>query len=209
MISLETPLHIITAESLARKLIKRDELDVKFFKASNYFKEIFDHFDCEVINFPMNTRISGMTQKDELGLSVMINPKIPTGMINFTYAHEIAHIVLHIDNGIKPEIDTSKTTSFKSRNKIEVEANQFAAQFLIPDIALKNQVLSGYTLYNIKYYSNVSVDVIKWRLINVLKKEHGLHNDDAIIVFNNYKDCRTHDEVRRSELREAMHALKV
>ncbi|KIH70042.1 ImmA/IrrE family metallo-endopeptidase [Salinicoccus roseus] len=203
------PKHIIAGENLAKGLIKRDELDVKFFKANEYFDELFEFFDCEVIDFPMNSKISGLTQKDELGLSVMINSNIPNGMINFTYAHELAHVILHIKNGITPEIDTDNSTSFTSRDKLEIEANQFAAQFLLPDISLKSQVLSNFTLYNIKYNSNVSVDVIKWRLISILTKEYGLHKIDSMKVFDSYRQCRTHETVKNSEMFSVLQEMKL
>ena len=59
----------------------------------------------------------------------------------FTIAHEIGHLVLHIDPeiGVKEFIDTKKTLNRKDSywDSKEYEANNFAAQLLMPVSLLK------------------------------------------------------------------------
>lgn len=69
----------------------------------------------------------------------------------FTVAHEIGHLVRHIkpENGVKEFIDTKKTLNRMDSywDSKEYEANNFAAQLLMPQKLLKqhgNQLISEY-----------------------------------------------------------------
>lgn len=61
---------------------------------------------------------------------IFVNQQLNLGRKRFTIAHEIAHAVLHKDErGYK--VDFRKTMN-TSRDRREVEANQFAADLLMP-----------------------------------------------------------------------------
>lgn len=69
----------------------------------------------------------------------------------FTIAHEIGHLIRHIspDTGVKEFIDTKKTLNRKGSywDSKEYEANNFAAQLLMPLKLIKqqgNQLISEY-----------------------------------------------------------------
>jgi Zn-dependent peptidase ImmA (M78 family) len=105
----------------------------------------------------------------------------------FTIAHEIAHLILHIDpeNGVKEFIDTKKTLNRKDSywDSKEYEANNFAAQLLMPVFLLKRhgkEIIDDYKKLNngtnmplrlflkeMALLFNVSEPAMKYRLKNI------------------------------------------
>lgn len=68
---------------------------------------------------------------------IWISPTIPANRQNFTLAHEIAHLVLdvlpnidHFKDPIKDDYSTLRRDG--SKNSIELKANNYAAQLLMP-----------------------------------------------------------------------------
>lgn len=74
---------------------------------------------------------------------IHINQDANEAQRRFICAHELGHAVEH------PDINTSflKKNTLFSTEKIEVEANTFAVELLLPDELLKN--LGDYTIYDI------------------------------------------------------------
>lgn len=81
---------------------------------------------------------------------IFINESIPNDRKRFTIAHELGHLVLHI-----------RTTQELDRNE-EIEANQFASEFLMPEIEIKNTLhyLNLNNVINLKEYWKVSKSAI-------------------------------------------------
>ncbi len=93
-----------------------------------------------------NDNLSGYISKDDEGYYICVNKKHPATRQQFTIAHEIGHFILHkniLDNGellptmykvgdgINPVLARADYSSQNYR-KLEVEANSFAADLLMP-----------------------------------------------------------------------------
>ncbi|MER2119252.1 MAG: ImmA/IrrE family metallo-endopeptidase [Solibacillus sp.] len=88
---------------------------------------------------------------------IVINSKLSESLQRVVCAHELGHSIFHSN------LNTSfmKKTTFFSVDKIELEANRFAAELLIPDeaIAETNDV------YQIASLHGVSVELVRLKLI--------------------------------------------
>jgi Zn-dependent peptidase ImmA (M78 family) len=91
----------------------------------------------------MHEEINGFYKYDRRNKYIVINSNLMDEMQRFVCSHELGHAVLH------PRANTPflrKNTLF-SIDKIEIEANRFAIELLIPkDIDIQNSNLSIYEL---------------------------------------------------------------
>lgn len=85
---------------------------------------------------------------------IHINHSIDEALQKFVCAHELGHAVLH-QNANTPFL---KRNTFFSTSKIEVEANKFAAELLMPDDLLLEY--SHLTIYEIAMMANVPREVV-------------------------------------------------
>ena len=95
----------------------------------------FKGFSVDYVNDKYALNIYGALQVDRKVVEVNADVKINEGMENFTIAHELGHIVLHV-----PKMDKNKMTecdfeSISKDNVVEKEADIFAA-CLISDTSL-------------------------------------------------------------------------
>ncbi|WP_161499350.1 ImmA/IrrE family metallo-endopeptidase [Flavipsychrobacter stenotrophus] len=89
-----------------------------------------------------NSDISGLfINHPTAGKCVLVNYNEDVFRQNFTIAHEIGHSVFDSDN----EINISFLNDGKDNNLIEIRANTFASNFLIPKEAIKNLNVSIWT----------------------------------------------------------------
>ena len=93
------------------------------------------------------------------------------GRLNFTIAHEIAHIVLHVDNNkntffFRKDNKNDSKSEENRRKIIEKEADQFAAYLLMPSYIIKKSFF--------KHYSK-PINVSKFSLINFILRKSKLH----------------------------------
>ena len=101
--------------------------------------------------------------------------KIPYGQSksrkNFTVAHELGHLFLHMGYLIDEELwEKSKKVIFhrKGNSEIELQANEFAAAFLMPRKKYK-EILDKYSegdyvlISKVADYFNVSIDAASYR----------------------------------------------
>lgn len=101
--------------------------------------------------------------------------KIPHGQSearkNFTVAHELGHLFLHMGYMIDEELwENSKNVAFyrKGNSEKELQANEFAAAFLMPRKIYK-KVMDEYSEGNcvliakVAEYFNVSIDAASYR----------------------------------------------
>lgn len=85
---------------------------------------------------------------------IHINHSIDEALQKFVCAHELGHAVLHRD----ANTPFLKKNTFFSTSKIEVEANKFAAELLMPDDLLLEY--SHLTIYEIAMMANVPREVV-------------------------------------------------
>ena len=107
--------------------------------------------------------IDGRLQKNGDSFVITINEEQTYNRINFTVAHEIGHLFLHMGYIIdEQKWEDSKNAYYRRGNsKEEHEANEFAAAFLMPKNRYK-EVMDQYTIGNmvntgkVAEYFNVS-----------------------------------------------------
>ncbi|MGQ7886810.1 ImmA/IrrE family metallo-endopeptidase [Paenibacillus sp. WC2504] len=101
-----------------------------------HYKIIYDEIEYNDPNF------MGSLIRAEGKAIILVNTDIKnTGRINFTKAHELGHFCL---NHKGQRFECSRTDMLdNSRNSIEVEANQFAKEFLLPEHMVRPICLSA------------------------------------------------------------------
>ena len=92
---------------------------------------------------PFDDEISGVLYRDPEGVIIGVNALQHKNRQRFTIAHEIGHFLLHefdvhVDRGYKVVLRDS--ASSQATDPIEIEANQFAAELLMPIRLLENDV---------------------------------------------------------------------
>lgn len=100
----------------------------------------------------------GKLRKQGEGFIININPEQSDSRKNFTIAHEIGHLFLHMGYIIDEEKWDEKQNEYyyrKGNNEEEYEANEFAAAFLMPKDEYK-RVMDMYTEGNIVYTGKIA-----------------------------------------------------
>lgn len=90
---------------------------------------------------------SGFCVNNQQGSKVVINKKHHSNRQRFTAAHELGHLILHCGHDNEEHVFVDKTVAY-NRNKAsssgeikkEIEANQFAAELLMPKDFIINEL---------------------------------------------------------------------
>ncbi|SRR6266566_225427 len=99
----------------------------------------------EVRYEPFPGQLSGMVHRKADGSAIIgINSLHPLTRQRFSIAHELAHLVLHKDE----DLHVDETSSIRFRSELssravdvgEIEANQFAAELLMPSKMLFSEI---------------------------------------------------------------------
>ncbi len=93
---------------------------------------------------PLDGELSGMVHRGNEGTAVIgVNSLHPPRRNRFTIAHEIGHLVLHDD---ELHVDDPLPVGYRNRKSAmavdpkEIEANQFAAELLMPEHLLRSDL---------------------------------------------------------------------
>ena len=113
-------------------------------------------------NFDFPNNLSGLIKReDDDSYSIHVNGNHPSTRQRFTMAHELAHFVLH-----KDQIGDGITDDYLYRsgmsNAAEREANQLAADILMPRHLLTSEHREGMTvdqLADLFWVSRMSMDI--------------------------------------------------
>lgn len=190
-------------DNLGMNIIKGVRHEIVRYNASHYFLEIIKQQNALYMEHNFNDLVLGHTYKDELGTSLMVNKKLQGPRKNFTIAHEIGHLLLHMNAPLPVEtastIETNLNTD-RGHRSYEREANSFAAHLLLPDKVLECQLLSSFSITAIKNSSGISKDSIHWRIVNFLMEKIGLTNLEAIYLAEEYTNTVNNSEVIKTEL---------
>src|SRR5579864_3458806 len=96
---------------------------------------------------PFDGQISGMVHRRQSGLAIIgVNSAHSIGRQPFTIAHELGHLILHKDEAL--HVDEKSPIGFRNEESSlatkapEIEANQFAAELLMPGDLLAKQIAS-------------------------------------------------------------------
>lgn len=97
---------------------------------------------------PMPSDVSGVLARRSGRLVVVINESHNALRQRFTAAHELGHVIMHVDRFEDTHVDTiiksRDRLSSKGEEPEEVEANAFAAEFLMPRSLLLHDMPEGY-----------------------------------------------------------------
>jgi Zn-dependent peptidase ImmA (M78 family) len=112
-------------------------------------------------------QLAGACYRDADGAVLWVNgsPEQAHQRQRFTLAHELGHAWCRHDGAL--EIDTFATLNGKTTNPLEIQANAFAAEFLVPAAAMEQLVAGDPTLEEIVLISShfgVSAIMVVYRL---------------------------------------------
>lgn len=97
-----------------------------------------ESFGLEVWRTEMSPGLSGAIRRKNGGYAIYANRREPKTRRRFTYAHELAHYLLHRDH-IGDGISENMLFRSNLANDLEVDANKLAADILMP-MAMLNQL---------------------------------------------------------------------
>ena len=113
----------------------------------------------------------GKVMKNKDSFSIFIPPNQPIVRENFTIAHELGHLFLHMGYLINKELwENSDATVYnrKGSSETEMQANEFAAAFLMPQQEYKeivdlNTEDNMVNISNVASHFNVSTEAASYR----------------------------------------------
>nr|WP_236782020.1 ImmA/IrrE family metallo-endopeptidase [Aneurinibacillus sp. XH2] len=105
-----------------------------------------------IIKWDLHKQINGYYKYDRRNRYIVINCNLDNNFQRVVCAHELGHAILH--TRVNTPFMTMNT--FFSVNKIEREANTFAAELLIPDDNFENL-----SIYEIASIYQVPVELVK------------------------------------------------
>lgn len=157
------------------------------------FKEC-ERLGYKLLRYPLGDNADlGFTVKKDNDVVIFTNSCCRLSREIFTLAHEIGHVILHLD-GKEPFVDDNRTINGRSTDIKEQEANYFAACLLMPaddvdrfiDLEIQNfseQGLSAMDIARIMSEFNVSFDMALNRLesLNVIDSNQKLCLDNEKI----------------------------
>ncbi|MDH1657462.1 ImmA/IrrE family metallo-endopeptidase [Pseudomonas mosselii] len=128
-----------------------------------------------LISIPMEDDISGMLSLSDNGKDwvVKVNALHHPNRQRFTIAHEIAHFCRH--RFLQAKFEDLNFFRNGESNQMEVEANRFASELLMPESIFRDKVraLSG-SIEDIASFFKVSTLAVRVRAKNLGMKGHGL-----------------------------------
>jgi Zn-dependent peptidase ImmA (M78 family) len=127
----------VTARNAAKKVF------AEFFSDVNKIdlKKIAKAWGLEIYPEPLDGELSGIIIVDDSKKAIVINSKDSKERQTFTIAHELGHFHLHKPTGVIVDNDSNLKSFSMNRdpnsklgkNVQEIEANQFAAELLMPE----------------------------------------------------------------------------
>ena len=157
----------------------REKCKVSRYGIIDLFKDC-ERCDYKLLRYPLGEDADlGFALHKDNDIIIFVNTCSRLSREIFTLAHEIGHVVLHME-GMDSFIDDATTISGKSTDEKEQEANYFAACLLMPadevekflDLEIENfgsKDLSAMDIARIMSEFNVSFDMVLNRLENLNK----------------------------------------
>lgn len=138
------------------KWVKREaEYLYKKFNTRNPFT-LARYLKIEIFYWDLPAEVKGFYQYEKRNRFIFINSDLSVDEQLVVCAHELGHAVLHT----KLNTPFMRSNTFFSVEKVEIEANTFAAHLLIPDESL----ISYYeqtTIYDIASLHNVPIELVE------------------------------------------------
>jgi Zn-dependent peptidase ImmA (M78 family) len=153
-----------TARDLARNLLKRASIKEGPIFIKDVLTVIKEEFGTDVYGYDLGENISGILIVEGDFSAIGYNDKQHVHRKRFTVAHEIGHLLMgHTCH--------KKNDYFNTSSPLETEANQFAAELLMPQAFLKNDLKKGMkniSMLATKYW--VSEEAMGWRISDPTSK---------------------------------------
>jgi Zn-dependent peptidase ImmA (M78 family) len=121
----------------------REQLEVARVKSAPIdIDKIARSANVKLIKQDLDNEISGVLKIEEDGSAVVIvNATHPPNRQRFTIAHELGHFFLHHKPGIHiDKVFLRDASSGEGLHTIEIEANRFAAELLMPDSLVQKEL---------------------------------------------------------------------
>ena len=149
--------RIGSARNVARQLLK----DAKISQAPIMIRDVVNHIkktsDLSVYPWAFGDNTDGIQVTHGESATIGYNQDQHRHRQRFTVAHEIGHFMMGHTNGNSFDLDSKKPE--------EIEANQFAAELLIPLSLLNKELKNGNKdVENIAKIFDVSKESIWWKL---------------------------------------------
>lgn len=115
---------------------------------------IAEHKNINVIFWHLHKEVAGFYKYIRRNRFIFLNKSLPEQLSYFVCSHELGHALQH------PRISTPfiKNKTLFSVDRIEVEANKFAVELLMPDDLIREY--SHLTIYEIAKIANVPQEVV-------------------------------------------------
>ncbi|MDZ4257886.1 MAG: ImmA/IrrE family metallo-endopeptidase [Gemmatimonadales bacterium] len=133
----------------------------------------------KVQRVPLGESISGVLVLSDGGGMIGVNSDQPEVRQRFTIAHELGHFLLHKG---KSELFIDRTfvafrnsSSATGKERVEIQANQFAAALLMPEELLSREAM------------DMVIDLAEGDLINTLADRFGVSSQSMTFRLENLK----------------------
>ncbi|MEO4053417.1 ImmA/IrrE family metallo-endopeptidase [Solibacillus sp. CAU 1738] len=110
-----------------------------------------------VLQHDLHPEIRGYYKYERRNRFIVINSNLDENYQRFVCAHELGHAVMHK----KVNTPFMRQNTFLSVDRIEREANKFAAELLISDACLKDCIFEQMTTYDIASLHNVPLELVE------------------------------------------------
>jgi len=149
---------ITTAQRLLKKYNLHPPINVK---------QLIETMGITVIEIPFNNPgVSGCIKRSSKNGQpvIIVNKNHMETRKRFTLAHELAHAILHSTNDL--HVDTEQIYFRDENSQLaedikEIQANQFAAELLMPKHLLTEDIKKETAKINIKEHLNIIIDKLK------------------------------------------------
>ena len=156
----ENNVRVGSARKLARKLIKDAKINTPPVLIKDLLETLNEDQEIIVQSWALKDKISGFLLQEEGLTAIAYNKHQHVHRQRFTVAHEFGHLMLGHKN-------ISCTSSLRSTDPYEVEANQFAAELLMPLAFMKEDVKKeGVDVESMAKKYFVSEEAMGWRIQN-------------------------------------------
>ena len=174
----------------------RKRCTVNNYGLTNLFKDC-KNLGYKLIRYPLGeySELGFVTKKDEDTI-IFTNSSVRLSRELFTLAHELGHCVLHL-NTLSSFMDNDETISSCNEDEKELEANYFAAHFLMPRDEIAKFL--EYEIRETKDYKLTALDIARIMdefkvsfsmVLNHLENLEFITHDEYICLDNQKTSCR-------------------
>nr|WP_186322946.1 ImmA/IrrE family metallo-endopeptidase [Paenibacillus xylanexedens] len=184
---IEVPIGVAT--NLFRRYYTQPGNDVLIYNCEFILSTILEQFKISADPYPFRVEsFCGLLAIDDYETTIVYNELHIPSRRNFTIAHELGHYFLHSKE--KRDFVDRAIDMLDYEDKIlEVQANAFASELVVPDDVLSLMLSYRYSFYRISKITSASVSCLRWRLLSFLKNRINLPRKHLILLVNDYETC--------------------